>query len=334
MLASAMKDGPANPPGRDTLVVALAVAFTLATAPPPARGCDSATCSLLTRGQQGVLKKGQFLLDVSYRFTSVDAKFSGSSRTDVVSRPKIALEAGTIEPAVHQDVSGTEEFVQADLGYGLTRRLTAIASFPLSARRNYTISHVGFTAGYNTAGIGDTLVGLRYALRRGLVVGVAGKLPTGAHTIGGDYDDTILDPTLQPGTGAFDWVPSVQYSTLLRGLGATLGLAASYQMATANDLRYRFGNEGVATASLGRPLTSKLSGSLQMKLYNRGRSRFSDVGVPSTGSTIVYGTAGLRFGAPERGVAYGYVQAPLRRRVNEAQLAPRLALLLGVSKAF
>ena len=57
-------------------------------------------------------------------------------------------------------------------------------------------------------------------------------------------------------------------------------------------------------------------------------------GTPSTGETILYLTPGLRVAAPASMSAYAFVQVPAYRFVNEAQLTPRVALLVGWSKIF
>jgi hypothetical protein len=56
--------------------------------------------------------------------------------------------------------------------------------------------------------------------------------------------------------------------------------------------------------------------------------------VASTGSRLLYLTPGLRWQAARTLGAYGFVQLPVRRFVNETQLGPRLGALLGVSKTF
>ena len=80
--------------------------------------------------------------------------------------------------------------------------------------------------------------------------------------------------------------------------------------------------------------TGRLTPSLQVKLYSRARSRFVEDDVPSTGSTALYLNAGLRFQSPEGLGLYGFFLLPAYRDVNDAQLAPRFSVLLGLTKAF
>ena len=74
--------------------------------------------------------------------------------------------------------------------------------------------------------------------------------------------------------------------------------------------------------------------SLQVKLFNQGRSELGNTPVPSTGATVVYLNAGLRYRSAEGVGLYGFVLAPLYQQVNDAQLGARFSLLFGISKAF
>jgi hypothetical protein len=56
--------------------------------------------------------------------------------------------------------------------------------------------------------------------------------------------------------------------------------------------------------------------------------------VPSTGGTIVYLNGGLRFQSADRIGVYTFLLVPAYRNVNDAQLAPRYSLLIGLSKMF
>jgi hypothetical protein len=81
-------------------------------------------------------------------------------------------------------------------------------------------------------------------------------------------------------------------------------------------------------------LTARLSASLQAKLLHQDRNQYLGQGVPSTGSTIVYVTPGFRLSAPGKVSLYAFVLLNPYRYVNEAQLAPRVGVLAGLSKLF
>jgi len=64
------------------------------------------------------------------------------------------------------------------------------------------------------------------------------------------------------------------------------------------------------------------------------RDAFLGGDVPSTGSTTVNLTPGLRVKGGKDASIYAFVQVPVYEKVNETNLAPRYGLLLGVSKVF
>jgi hypothetical protein len=350
------------------LAVALAA---LALGPRTASACDSASCVIVTRGQEGVAK-GAFAVNLSFRYTSDSKRLAGSSTTDTVVIPRIDFEGERILPGFHNERTGEANSLQADLGYGITSRLSLQASLPLFNRKAYSHSHVpvtvppptdpvpgeplpddghgghgGPTAAlpvdreYRTDGFGDTLVGVGYSVwGRGtqrLSAAAALKLPTGASEIPNTYDGGLHDPMLQPGTGSLDYVVAAAY---VHG-GAPLAWAAtaSQQFTTENDLHYEFGNETILGLGLTRTLRavysrSMVSASVQVKAHFRGRSTYLGGPVPSTGGRMVILSPGLRVTTPGGMGFYAYVQLPLYRYVNDAQLSTRAALLTGVSKAF
>jgi len=315
------------------LVVALAAAAAMTDAA-PVLGCDSSSCALLTRGQSGTLTKGTFRLDLSFRYTDEDVRLQGSQAVADVYVPKLAFTYGAIWPAFHREVAASESFVQMDLGYGLTSRLSLEASMPLHTHREHTIAHFGITQRYATRGIGDALLGARFAVRPRLVAGFAVQLPTGRHRLDGDFDGSILDPTLQPGSGAFGYVGTLQQTGRFAALELGWSVAASYQANMRNDLDYRFGNAVILTLNLSRPVAGKLSASLQGKLFHQTRSVYLTQDVPSTGMTFFYLTPALHVDVPGGVSVYGYLQLPAYRYVNDMQLAPRAAVLTGLSKTF
>jgi hypothetical protein len=315
------------------LVLAFAAVAVLARGA-PAAACDSSSCALLTRGQSGTLARGAFRVDLSFRYTDEDAKRQGSQAVGDVYVPKVAFTYGSIWPAFHRETEASESFVQMDLGYGLTSRLSLEASLPLYARREHTIAHFGLTQRYLTQGIGDTLLGARFALRPRLVAGFAMQVPTGRHRLDGDFDGSILDPSLQPGSGAVGFVGTLQQTGRIASLGLGWSVAASYQANMRSDLDYRFGNAAILTLNLSRPVAGRLSASLQGKLFHQTRSVYLTQDVPSTGMTFFYLTPALHVEVPGGVSLYGYLQLPAYRYVNDMQLAPRAAVLTGVSKTF
>jgi hypothetical protein len=303
----------------------------LLSCPLPAWACDSSTCALLTRGQNGLLSSGQWRLDLSYRYADQGARRAGGDETEFVYRPKLFLEHGFVIPAFHEDLGGRENYLQVDVARGLARRTTALVSLPLWTRRSYEMGHGGVLRTYTTNGLGDIVLGVRQGVA-GVVVGLSLKVPTGRNDVGGDAGDTILDPTLQVGSGSWDVVTSVQHSR--RALGVNWIGAGSYQWTNGNGFGYRFGREGIASVAASRPLGKRVTLSAQAKLFHKGRATYQGARVTSTGATFVYVGPGIQVTGPDRLSIFGYALVAPYRYVNDAQLAPRFSATLGVSRTF
>ena len=227
---------------------------TFAT-PAPAPACDSTGCLLLTRGQNGVMAKGTWRVDVSFRDTDQSDSRRGGAPTDLVLRPKVYFEQERVVPAFHLDRDGRERFLQVDVGYGLFERTTVFLSLPAATQRSHDVVHGTVNTAYDVWGVGDGVIGVRQALaqRGALVGGVALKAPLARHGLIDEYDGTILEPTLQPGSGAWSVVPSLQYSFAGLIPDVSWTASASHELTTANGREYRFGNESIATLGASRP---------------------------------------------------------------------------------
>jgi len=324
---------------RTTLAVVLLV---LVLAPAGGFGCDSTGCLMVTRSAGGLLPRKGFRIDFSFRATDDSLLMSGSDSTDRVTRPKVDFEHGLVRPGFHQDLGGTSQFVQLDLGYGLTGHTTLLASAPIVTHRSYDIGHPPvLTENYETWGLGDTLVGARHAFlaspATSLVAGLALEMPTGDFKLvssGALFDIGVLDPMLQPGSGSWDFVGNVQAAHRLTQGGLDLTGAFSYQANTTNDLEYRYGDDTIVSTSLGGPVGSRVRASMQLKMVHRGRSTFRDEDVSSTGGTVVYAIPGLVSSLPGKMSVYLFLPVPVYRYVNESQLAPRLSVVVGMARVF
>ena len=266
----------------------------------------------------------------------------GGDRSDQVLRPKVDFERQTLRPGYHDELGGHDRFLQLDLGYGVGARTSVLASIAVYARRSFDIGHPPVvTENYVTHGNGDLLLGVRHAFlaRPGdsLTAGLSLETPLGRYRLespAGRADQGILDPMLQPGSGSFDAVGSLQYSHRLSAAGLGLTWSASYQRNGTNNLEYRVGSDAIASVSLARPLIARVSGTLQLKWTRRGRSEFVDEPVPGSGGRVTYLTPGLSMPVGSRGSVYSFLSIPIHRYVNEEQLAPRVGFVLGVSRSF
>jgi len=295
--------------------------------------CDSNGCFQMTRSD-GAVAKGRFRIDLSFRATDQSDRLNGTSATDSVRRPKVWLEGGYMWPGFHEELDGRERFVQLDVAYGLGARTSVFATAPLRASRAYTVGHGNVTQPYRPYGYGDTLVGLRrsFASRFTAMVGV--KLPTGTNDLVDEYDGTILDPMLQPGTGSWDALASVAMTFRALEPGLRWTVALSRQQGATNEYDYRFGAETIATLGVRRSVYGPLDLAVQTKLFDKGRSTFIGEPVASTGARYMYVTPAAHVRLPQAVTAYVLVPVPLYRNVNESQLAPRFGIIAGMSRTF
>jgi hypothetical protein len=299
-----------------------------------AAACDSTTCLLQTRGDNGVPARGSLQVDASFRYTDMGSFVEGTREVDVVRRPWVDFERRTVWPGFHRERGGTEKFLQVDLLYGVASGTALHLSAPLVTRRDYDVDHGANPFRYMTEGLGDVVLGVRRSVadRGRLVAGLSLKTATGREDVMDEADLFVLEPMIQPGTGALGVVGSLQWSRAWKGTGAVL--AGSYQYNTTNRLDYRAGDDLIGSLTLSRTLTGPLSASLQVKGWRKHRSEFVDQPVPSTGGRILYVTPGVRVKMPARSSLYTYVQMPVWRDLNEQQLSSRISILAGVSRSF
>ena len=319
-----------------SIVRTVALALALLAVGPGARfasSCDSNGCFQMTRGE-GLLGKGKWRVDLSFRTTDQSSRREGTAATDSVRRPKVWLEGGYMWPGFHEELDGREHFLQAEVAYGLFSRTSVFVTAPLRASRSYTMGHGGLTQEYLPTGFGDTLVGVRQSVARNLVLTAGVKLATGTNDIIDGYDGTILDPMLQPGTGALDLFGSLGYSFGLLHPSLRWTAAVSRQQTTANEYEYRFGSETIAGLGVRRALTGPVDVALQAKFFHKGRSSFLGEEVDSTGVRYLYLTPGVHVRLPRALTAYVLAPLPVYRDVNEAQLAPRVGVVAGMGKTF
>jgi len=306
--------------------------------------CGSANCFLVTGTQEGVGGSGILTIDLSYRYIQQSRRLEGTRHVDEVLTPKIDFENQVIELDHHREISTQNTLMQVDLAYGLTPRLTLAGSLPIINQRDHEHwDDVGtidehFTRTDGTSGFGDVRLGARYALvvkTKNLLVGGLGiKVPTGAYRLL-DSEGAINEPTIQPGTGSTDYIASLHYAHQIAPMRTEFFLAGAYRMNRRNDLEYQLGDEALLSAGYSQKTGDRLTWSIQLNARRTGRDRYLSLDVPSTGATFVDLTPGLRLVDATGAMSlYGFVQVPVRQDVNEVQLAPGLAILVGISRAF
>jgi len=318
--------------------------------------CGSSSCFLSTRSLDGVVLEGAFWVDISYRYVNQSRWLEGRKEVAEVLVPRIDFEGGEIEPDHHREIRTLNSQLQVDLAYGLTDRLTLSASLPLVNHRGHEHFHIEeaeahetegkaeegahaerFSNQDGTTGLGDVQLGARYALlvegRDLLIGGLGAKLPTDVYRLR-DSDGQINEPTIQPGTGTLDLFATLHYTRQIAPGRSEWFALGSYRVSGENALDYRFGDEAVANLGMSRRVGERITLSLQANGRRTGRDEFNGQPVPSTGATLVNLTPGVRLGSQSGTSLYGFVPIPIYQDVNDAQLAPRLGLVVGVSASF
>ena len=229
------------------------------------------------------------------------------------------------------------------LAYGITSRLSVFGTLPLLVGKAHEhVDGVGtpdehFTNADGTSGFGDVIVGVRYALlvkATDLLMGsLALKTPTGPYKLL-DSEGAIDEPTLQPGTGSYDGLVTLYYVHHQFPGSVEWFVSGSERINGSNSLDYRIGDETVLTGGVGYAAGERWVFSLQLNGRHAGRDHYIGEGVPSTGSDAISLSPGIRFGPGKELELYSYVQIPVYQDVNEAQLAPRLGFIVGLSKRF
>ena len=297
----------------------------------------------MTHSEEGVETAGTFQIDLSYRYVDQSGKLEGSHSTSEVLVPKVNFEDQVIEPGHHREISTRNTLLRLDLAYGITPRLSVFGLLPLLVEKDHEhFDDVGtpgehFTGGDGTRGFGDVAVGARYALlvkANDLLMGsLSVKLPTGAYKLL-DSDGAINEPTIQPGTGSYDGLITLHYVRHPFPTPHEWFVAGSWRINGRNPLEYRIGDEIVVSGGYSYAAGQRWVVSLQANARHAGRDDYRGDGVPSTGSNAVSLSPGVRFRTGDRLELYGYVQLPVYQNVNEAQLVPRVGLLVGFSKSF
>ncbi len=312
--------------------------------------CGSGNCFLVTGGQ-GISSPGHMTLDISYRYIPMDDFQRGSSSTSEALTPKIDFENRRIENPHHREIRTINELVQVDIGYGVSERFTLQLTLPLMndrAHEHYdgvtsAATPGTFTRQDGSSGMGDMRLTGKYApivlTRHLFVVGGGVKFPTGEYKLS-NSEGSINEPTVQPGTGSYDFLFSLFYDYQVIPHKFDIFVSGSYQLNTENDLNYEFGDQTLLNFGINYRLESerKTTLSTQINYRHTDRDHFDTIsgtqGVPATGGDWVNLTPGIRIQASDRLSLYSFLQFPIYQYVNEVNLVPRYGLVLGATYTF
>jgi hypothetical protein len=318
----------------------LTLAVLVSAVPLSARAsCGASSCAMDMSSHEKPAA-GAVRLDLSFQYLDQNRPRAGTRRAIV----------GEIPNDEHNEVATINRVWMARVDYDATDRFGLSASLPLISRAHDHIAvDTGEAEHWDFTGLGDVpLMGRWAALPRsspedaGVVVSGGLKLPSGDVTARNGAERAEV--TIQPGSGSFDLLFG---ATAEKGFFSAPGLDGLYSYVPVfvgflykennpGSRGYRFGDElqvnAGAAYTLLKPLDLLAQANLRVKRRDYNGTTGEDTSF--TGGEFVYLSPGLRWRATEHAALYGYVQLPVRQRVNQEQLTADRNWLFGVTYSF
>lgn len=323
--------------------------------------CSTAGCPLVTQNPDGSKSKGSWSFDLSFRGMTQDQLTGSRGDEPVATSALIDFENKRLLPGHHQDAVMKHRLFETNVSYGLTDRITLFAALPIMNVRRHDqrdlVQNVGIPhtlhevpagslssialanvpTGHEQKGIGDLQVGAGILLsggsKRSVFMRVSVKAPTGSITKADVYG-FIDRPDLQPGSGSWDGVVSLQAQQRWRESNWSIFGGAYGRLNGESERTYKFGNEASFAVGLTSGVARRVRPSLQVGYRITAADRFISKTVPSTGMRAWTLTPGARVRMGGQGSLYVYAKLPIATSVNGTQLAPRIDILAGVSRSF
>ncbi len=296
----------------------------------PGKACDQCGCGLLL-GVQPYDNVNNFGLQ--WRMRYLKGVFQVPASTFVMKHSGAAQEGATI-PATYVELYSV---VEATGQIWVSHRTSLTANIPLL--NNY--QSVGGVRRADIYAVGDPMLLARYALfastsgpdttrlRHRFTVGLGLKFPVGRTDM--EQYGELLDHDLQPGTGTWDPLMSLEY--MLRGAkwGASAGAVGRYNGESADG--HRFGPSANLTAEIFRIFPI---GKFKVLPSVGGYSEYAlpdeDKGVidKGTGGNVLFSQAGLRLWWERLGLSFAWQHA-LVNDLGSRMIPNRERLTAGIT---
>jgi outer membrane putative beta-barrel porin/alpha-amylase len=292
--------------------------------------CGSAFCVLNTNwATQGVgHEAGSSRLDLHFEYIDQKHLHSGTK--------KIAPEDVT-EDILEQRTINRNWLATYD--YAFTKNWSVSASLPVVSRsHSHTEDPTGAAGGptfekwdFNKAGDARVLGYYQFDNEKdplvsyGLTFGL--KLPTGSYKVA-NADGDFAERMLQPGTGSTDAVVGGYYSA--PGWFSQL----LYQQAVSTKDEYKPGSQLQVNVGYRYPFAGDWQALLQLNGMIKGKDSGANSEPDLSGSRTLFISPGLAYSLTQDFQLYGFVQLPLYRFYNGAQLAVDWAVVGGVTLRF
>ena len=318
------------------IVSLLVVVVSAFVSPYSFANCGSSSCPI---DHHSYMMPGMFRIGVSYESIKMVKLQFGTKSVSV----------GQI-PVDHDELETLNQRTSVNADYGVSSRLSFNVMTPYIVREHSHIHHGDQgdeLEHWNFSGVGDVVVHGTYVLQQSmdpevpyfaLTAGV--KLPTGATNKSNERGEQA-EVTIQPGTGSFDGVASLNgrfnLGTVksLNGLYTFLPLTSNITVRVngkgKND--YRIGNEIVASFGTSVELDQRFRLLLQFNARSMGHS---DVGATDeesshTGGTWIFLTPGIGSELFSNINLFVYAQIPLYQNVNGVQQVAGVNVQAGIS---
>lgn len=278
------------------------------------------------------LRQGRFDLSLRTDYT----QFEDVSRAGAEAR---AIRAGNFD-ALDYSVLTT-----ASLSFGITDDLQASATIGYYAANNFIDAEVedgeAESATTDPDGLTDLYLALKYRVLRGqpgnlaIIGGV--KLPTGKDDVRLDNGE-ILEPSSQPGSGAFDYQFGLAYSRFLTPR-VTVDASALYTLRTEHD-DFKVGDRFDAGVAVNYRLTESIQSFPQVSVFGEAlyvhlaKDEESGERETNSGGDAVYLSPGLRVRFNEAISLTVAPAFPVVQELNGEQIEVRWKAAVTLSVAF
>jgi outer membrane putative beta-barrel porin/alpha-amylase len=298
--------------------------------------CGSAFCVLNTNwATQGVPHEaGTSRLDLHFEYIDQKHLYSGAK--------KIAPEDVT-EDILEQRTINRNWLATYD--YAFSRNWSVSASLPVASRsHSHTADPTGAAGGptpesWNFTKAGDARVLGYYQFDNdqnplvgyGLTFGL--KLPTGSYKVA-NADGAVAERMLQPGTGSTDAVIGGYYSAPGMSEDASWFAQVLYQQPVSTKDEYKPGSQLQLNIGYRLPFAWDWQALLQLNGMLKGKDSGANAEPDLSGSRTLFLSPGLAYSVTHDFQLYSFVQLPLYRYYNGAQLAVDWAVVAGATVRF
>lgn len=307
-----------------------AVTFTAAYATQAQASCGASFCLVNTDwGMQGAWQEKGWRADFRYEQLLQNRLRSGTD----------AVPASALDPSHRETESLTRRWVST-LDYGWDEHWSASVTLPFIDREHRHIEDSA-PASWHYRQFGDAKVSLRYQTNlhdSDETLGVGGlhaglKLPSGRTGVR-NSTGTLAERALQPGSGGTGLLLSAYYRQFIAPLQLSwfVQLNADLPLNTVDG--FKAGRQTGLDLGLSRPLTSRITGLLQLNLQQRGRDAGAQAEPEASGGRSAFLSPGISVSVAPQTRVYGFVQLPLYQYVNGQQLTARYAFALGAQTRF